>query len=49
VAVLSDAQTKDIKATAAEVGRLKQEIASLRELIERRGSELQSGVPTIKK
>jgi DNA repair exonuclease SbcCD ATPase subunit len=49
VAVLSDAQAKDMKATAAEVGRLKQEIASLRELIERRGSELQSGVPTIKK
>jgi hypothetical protein len=49
VAVLSDAQAKDIKATTAEVGRLKQEIASLRELIERRTSELQSGVPTIKK
>ncbi len=49
VAVLSDAQAKDIKATAAEVGRLKQEIATLRELIERRTSELQSGVPTIKK
>lgn len=49
VAVLSDAQAKDIKATAAEVGRLKQEIASLRELIERQTSELQSGVPTIKK
>ncbi|MEY2721807.1 MAG: hypothetical protein RL597_1252, partial [Pseudomonadota bacterium] len=49
VAVLSDAQTKDIKATTAEVSRLKQEIASLREIIERRSSELQSGVPTIKK
>lgn len=49
VAVLSDAQTKDIKATAAEVVRLKQEIASLRELIEGRSSELQSGVPTIRK
>ncbi|MFZ9873181.1 MAG: hypothetical protein ACO3FH_09590 [Steroidobacteraceae bacterium] len=49
VAVLSDAQTKDIKATTAEVSRLKQEIASLRELIERRTSELQTGVPTIKK
>lgn len=49
VAVLSDAQTKDIKATTAEVVRLKQEIASLRELIEGRSSELQSGVPTIRK
>ena len=49
VAVLSDAQAKDIKATTAEVSRLKQEIASLRELIERRTSELQTGVPTIKK
>ncbi|MGA1424356.1 MAG: hypothetical protein ACO329_07670 [Steroidobacteraceae bacterium] len=49
VAVLSDAQTKDIKATTAEVSRLKQEIASLRELIERRTTELQTGVPTIKK
>lgn len=49
VAVLSEAQTKDIRATTAEVSRLKQEIASLREIIERRSSELQSGVPTIKK
>lgn len=49
VAVLSDAQTKDIKATTAEVTRLNTEIAALRELIERRTSELQSGVPTIKR
>jgi hypothetical protein len=49
VAVLSDAQTKDIKATTAEVARLNIEIAALRELIERRTSELQSGVPTIKR
>jgi|688.fasta_scaffold09168_5 archaellum component FlaC len=49
VAVLSDAQAKDIKATTAEVARLKTEIASLRELIERRTSELQSGVPAIRK
>ncbi|MFM7395968.1 MAG: hypothetical protein ACKO42_02475, partial [Gammaproteobacteria bacterium] len=49
VAVLSDAQAKDMKATAAEVGRLKSEIASLRELIERRRSELQSGEPAIRK
>ena len=49
VAVLSDAQAKDLKATVAELGRLKQEIASLRDLIERRGSELQSGVPAIRK
>ncbi|MBM4192508.1 MAG: hypothetical protein FJ196_05580 [Gammaproteobacteria bacterium] len=48
IAVLSDAQAKDVRATAAEVGQLKQEIAGLRELIERRGSELQSGVPVIK-
>ncbi len=49
VAVLSDAQAKDLKATVAELARLKQEIASLRDLIERRGSELQSGVPAIRK
>ena len=49
VAVLSDTQAKDIKATTAEVARLNIEIAALRELIERRTSELQSGVPTIKK
>ncbi|MFM7397016.1 MAG: hypothetical protein ACKO42_07860 [Gammaproteobacteria bacterium] len=49
VAVLSDAQAKDMKATVAEVSRLKSEIASLRELIERRRSELQSGEPAIRK
>ncbi len=49
VAVLSDAQAKDLKATVAELERLKKEIASLRDLIERRGSELQSGVPAIRK
>jgi len=49
VAVLSDTQAKDIKATTAEVARLNIEIAALRELIEQRTSELQSGVPTIKK
>lgn len=49
VAVLSDAQAKDIKGMAVEIGHLKDEIATLRGLIERRGSELQSGVPVIRK
>lgn len=49
VAVLSDAQAKDMKAAVAELGRLKAEIASLRDLIERRRSELQSGEPAIRK
>ena len=49
VAVLSDAQAKDIKGVVAELGRLKEEIATLRGLIERRSSELQSGVPVIRK
>jgi len=49
VAVLSDAQAKDIKAAIAEIGRLKEEVAALRGLIERRTSELQSGVPVIRR
>ena len=49
VAVLSDTQAKDLKATVAELGQLKKEIATLRDLIERRGSELQSGVPAIER
>lgn len=49
VAVLSEEQGKDIKSATAEVARLKSEIAALRELIERRGSELQSGVPVVRK
>ena len=49
IAVLSDTQAKDMKAAVSELGRLKQEIATLRDLIERRSSELQSGVPTIRK
>ncbi len=49
VAVLSDTQAKDLKTAVAELARLKQEIATLRDLIERRGSELQSGVPAIRK
>jgi len=49
VAVLSEEQGKDIKAATAEVTRLKSEIAALRDLIERRTSELQSGVPVVRK
>ena len=49
VAVLSESQGKDIKAVVAELGRLKDEIETLRGLIERRSSELQSGVPVIRK
>ena len=49
VAVLSDAQAKDIKGVVVEIGHLKDEIATLRGLIERRSSELQSGVPVIRK
>lgn len=49
VAVLSDAQAKDIKGVVAELARLKEEISTLRGLIERRSSELQSGVPVIRK
>jgi hypothetical protein len=47
--VLSEEQGKDIKAATAEVTRLKSEIAALRDLIERRTSELQSGVPVVRK
>ena len=49
VAVLSDAQAKDMKAAVAELAQLKKEIATLRDLIERRNSELQSGVPSFRK
>jgi len=49
VAVLSDAQAKDMKAAVAELTTLKKEIATLRDLIERRTSEMQSGVPTFRK
>ena len=49
VAVLSDAQAKDMKTAVAEIGRLKTEVASLRALIEQRTSDLQSGVPAIRK
>lgn len=49
VAVLSDAQAKDMKAAVTELGRLRTEVAAMRELIERRTSELQSGVPAIRR
>ena len=49
VAVLSDAQAKDMKSAVAELGKLKTEVAALRELIEQRTSELQSGVPAIRR
>jgi DNA repair exonuclease SbcCD ATPase subunit len=49
VAVLSDAQAKDMKAAVAELAQLKKEISTLRDLIERRNSELQSGVPSFRK
>lgn len=49
VAVLSDSQAKDMKAAVEELASLKKEIGELRGLIERRGSELQSGVPTFRK
>jgi hypothetical protein len=49
VAVLSEEQGKDIKAATAEVTKLKSEITALRDLIERRTSELQSGVPVVRK
>lgn len=49
VAVLSDAQAKDMKTAVTELGRLKAEVAALRALIEQRTSELQSGVPAIRK
>lgn len=48
-AVLSDAQAKDMKAAVAELGRLKEEVAMLRALIERRGGELQPGMPVVRK
>jgi hypothetical protein len=47
--VLSDAQAKDRKSAVAELGKLKTEVAALRELIEQRTSELQSGVPAIRR
>jgi hypothetical protein len=48
-AVLSDAQAKDMKAAVAELSRLKEEVATLRGLIERRGGELQPGIPVVRK
>jgi len=49
VAVLSDAQAKDMKSVVAELAKLKTEVSALRELIEQRTSELQSGVPAIRR
>jgi hypothetical protein len=48
-AVLSDSQTKDMRATLAEVGALKQEVAALRAALERNSAALEPGMPVFRR